>query len=264
MNKKGFVNIILVIVVIMIASAGVYFYLKQQTVPPPKPILTSIPDVEKINKTIGEREGSFLIQKINPDSVEGLWFAKYPIERPNDPGSPKILRIGDDIGYTCEGVSEKLINIDFPGQTITFNKIVIQPPYGGCPICLAGDTLIDTPLGLVPVKDLKIGMPIWTTNKTGLRVPGVIIKTSRVALTMTHQMVYLVLGNGRKLFISPGHPTIDGRTVGNLAAGDIYNGVSVVSTERVPCNQDSTYDILPSGETGFYWANGILFDSTLH
>jgi len=210
---------------------------------------------------VGEKESSFLIQKINPDSVDGLWYMAYPVSR--DIGEPKTLRVGDDIGYTCEGISEKLISINFSGQTITFNKVVGQPPYGGCPICLAGNSLIDTPSGLVLVKDLQVGMSVWTTDKTGQRVSGIITKTPKVPVPLTHQMVHLVLDDRRELYVSPGHPTFDGRTVGDLAPSDLYNGVSVVSTERVPYGESATYDILPSGDTGFYWANGILIGSTL-
>ena len=101
-------------------------------------------------------------------------------------------------------------------------------------------------------------------DKTGQRVSGVITKTSKVPVPQAHQMVHLVLSDGRELFVSPGHPTITGRAVGNLSHGDLYDGVSVVNTERVPYGENATYDILPSGDTGFYWANGILIGSTLH
>ena len=228
--------------------------------------VTSIKKVEegeKIIRKVGEQESSFLIQKINLDSVGGLWFQAYPIERPNDTGTPKTLHIGDDIGYACEGVSEKLISINFSGQTITFNKVVGQPSYGGCPICLAGNTLIDTPLGLVPVKDLQVGMPIWTTDKSGQHVSGVVQKTSRVPVPPTHQMVHLILADGRELFASPGHLTIDGRIVGGLVANDFYDGARVVVADRVTYDGTATDDILSSGEPGFYRANGIFLGSTL-
>lgn len=218
---------------------------------------------EKIIRKIGEKESSFLIKRINPDSVEGLWYDIYPIERPNDPGSPKTLYIGDDIGYSCEGVSEKLTSIDFSGQAVTFTKIVGQRPYGGCPICLAGNTLIDTPSGLMLVKNLQVGMSIWTIDKTGHRVSGIVTKTSKVPVPLTHQMVHLILDDGRELFVSPGHPTVDERNVGDLTLNDLYDGASVVSVQRVPYGESATYDVLPSGETGFYWANGVLLGSTL-
>jgi hypothetical protein len=137
--------------------------------------------------------------------------------------------------------------------------------YGGagCPHCLAGQTKIDTPAGSVLVKDLHAGMPIWTADKSGHRIAGTVVKTSKVPVPPGHQMVHLVLSDGRELFASPGHPTTDGRTVGNLVRGDRYDGASVVSAERVPYRDGATYDVLPSGETGFYWANGVLLGSTL-
>lgn len=212
-------------------------------------------------KTIGEKESSFLIQKINRDSVDGLWSQAYPVA--TEEGTPKTLRIGDDIGYGCEGVSDKLTSIDFSGQRVTFTKSWQKAPYGGCPICLSSKTLIDTPYGLVLVKDLKAGMPIWTSDKSGHRVSGIVEKTSRVPVPPTHQMVHLILGDGRELFVSPPHPTIDGRTVGDLVVNELYDGARIVSSERVSYDDVATYDILPSGETGFYWANGILMGSTL-
>lgn len=223
---------------------------------------TPTPDVEEIIRGVGEQEGSFLIQKINADSVEGLWYEKYPVS--TGLGIPRTLRMRDDIGYACEGVSEKLTNIDFSGQKITFIKSVEPPPSGGCPICLADNTLIDTPSGLVLVKDLQIDIPIWTTDKSGQRVSGFVTKISKVPVPPTHQMVHLVLDDGRELFVSPGHPTIDGRIAGELTANDLYDDARVATVNRVTYDGTATYDVLPSGETGFYWANGILLDSTLH
>ena len=215
MNQKGFINILLIAIVVALAGAGVYFVAIRQTTQPtptptptPSPTPTPVPSGEKIIRKAGERESSFLIQKINSDNVEGLWASQYPVPMPGD-GTPRTIRIGDDIGYACEGVSEKLTGINFSGQTITFNKVVGQPPLGGCPICLAGNSLIDTPSGLIPVKDLRVGMPVWTTDKAGQRVSGVITKTSKVPVPPTHQMVHLVLNNSKELFVSPGHPTID-------------------------------------------------------
>ena len=76
-------------------------------------------------------------------------------------------------------------------------------------------------------------------------------------------MIHLVFDDGRELFVSPPHPTVDGRTVGNLVVNDLYNGARVLTSERVAYGDVATYDILPSGETGFYWANGILLKSTI-
>lgn len=266
MNKKGFINILLVVVVVALVGAGIYVVSTRQISPPvptpsPSPAPTRTQNGEKIIRRVGEQESSYFIQKINSDSVEGLWYQPHPVGKGE--GEPRTLSIGDDIGYACEGVSEKLISIDFSGQTITFNKIVGQVPEGGCPVCLAENTLIDTPSGQMLVKDLQVGMLVLTADKSGQRVSGVITKTSKVLAPPTHQMVHMVLSDGRELFVSPGHPTIDRRTVADLMPGDLYNGAFIVSIERVSYHQSATYDILPSGDTGFYWANGILVGSTL-
>ena len=51
--------------------------------------------------------------------------------------------------------------------------------------------------------------------------------------------------------------------LGDLKAGDVLDGARVMQSELVPYDQPATYDILPSGSTGFYWANGVLIGSTL-
>ena len=222
---------------------------------------------EVITKTVGEQEGSFLIQKINPDTVEGIinYIGEGVIAVPYFP-TPGTLHIGDEIGSVCDSISEKLTNIDFAGQTVTFTKteIIWQGPPPPCPVCLSSGTLIDTPFGAVLVTGLEIGMPVWTTDKAGNRVSGVVTKTSIVPVSSTHQVVHLVLDDGREVFVSPGHPTIDGRMVGDLVANDLYNDTRIITATLILYNNTATYDILPSGETGFYWANGILLDSTLH
>ena len=262
MDKKRLALKFLIPIAIVLAATVSYSILaddSRQSTSDSSPTING----DEIFRTVGEREGSFLILKINSESVDGRWYEAYPIQNPNDSGTPKTLRIGDDIGYACEGVSEKLTGIDFSGQRITFTKIVGQPTIGGCPICLAGDTLISTPSGPVRVKDMQIGMPIWTIDKFGHRASGTVTKTSIVQVPPSHQMVHLVLDDGRELFVSAGHPTIDGRSVGVLSPGDKYDHASVVSTERVPYGDGATYDVLSSGDTGFYWANGVLLASTL-
>jgi len=65
------------------------------------------------------------------------------------------------------------------------------------------------------------------------------------------------------LSVSPGHPTADGRRVGDLETGDLLDGARLVGLEVVPYAHSATYDLLPSGDTGLYWADGILLGSTL-
>ncbi|MEP7200152.1 MAG: Hint domain-containing protein [Chloroflexota bacterium] len=138
-----------------------------------------------------------------------------------------------------------------------------QPTITTCPICLAATTRIDTPNGPIAVKDLQAGMTVWTRDATGARVVGVILIAAHTPVPATHRVAHVQLDDGRELFVSPGHPTADGRTVGALQVGDVLDNARVVGIERAPYDGDATYDILPSGETGAYWANGILMGSTL-
>lgn len=180
------------------------------------------------------------------------------------------------IGRQCTGASDTSCGVDFEcvqgcGPPVSHGD---DPPPSyfcqlkgyvrNCPICLAKDTQIDTPQGTVPVQDLQIGAPVWTVNTSGKRVLGVVLKVSKTAVPSDHKMVQLVLKDGRALLVSPGHPTIDGRTVGDLARGETYDGSQVVSAERASYAEGYTYDLLSSGKTGFYFANDILIDSALH
>jgi hypothetical protein len=106
-------------------------------------------------------------------------------------------------------------------------------------------------------------MSIWTADEKGVRRAATILKTSRVAVGADHQMVRLKLEDGRELLASPGHPVADGRTLGSLREGDLVDGARVLSVDLVPYEEGYTYDVLPSGGTGHYWANGILLGSTL-
>ena len=283
MDKKKFINGIIVTSVIIFAGGAGYLIMNRQIILSPTPTACTqeakqCSDGSYVDRTgpkcefaecppeitifgevslrEGQRESSFLVEKIYPDRVVGLNFWEYPIA--TDQGYPVTIHIGEIVSNGCT-IILTLTRIE--GNTATFiKKTDFSRP---CPICLAGNSLIDTPLGSVVVKDLQVGMPIWTTDKTGKRVYGIITKTSKVPVPPTHQMVHVVLNDDRELFVSPGHQIVDGRMVGDLAPGDQYDGVFIVSTERVPYGENATYDILPSGATGFYWANGILIGSTL-
>lgn len=143
------------------------------------------------------------------------------------------------------------------------NVLERQPTIATCPICLAEHTTIDTPQGPVRVEDLRIGDTIWTADATGARVLASLIKTARVPVSPGHLMVYVVLDDGRELWASPGHPTADGRQAGELQVGDRLDSGRIIHLEQVAYNGLATYDVLPSGGTGVYWANGILMGSTL-
>jgi hypothetical protein len=135
----------------------------------------------------------------------------------------------------------------------------------GCitPICLAASTKIATPNGEVLVTELTEGMLVWTVDGNGERIASPIISVSRTHAPANHQVVELSLSDGRQVLVSPSHPTNDGRTIGELRAGDRYDGSTVQSATLIPYSGDFTYDLLPDSETGFYWADGILMGSTL-
>jgi len=135
-----------------------------------------------------------------------------------------------------------------------------QPP---CPICLARGTRIATPSGDVAVEDLHVGDVVWTLDAAGTRVALPLNEIGSTPVPASHRVVQLRLSDGRAVDVSPGHPTADGRKVGDLAARDRYDGAVVVSAELVSYAGGATFDVLPAGATGMYWANGVLLGSTI-
>lgn len=132
-----------------------------------------------------------------------------------------------------------------------------------CPICLAAATTIDTPHGPVRVTEVRVGTIVWTLAVDGSRVTAPVVAVGSMAVPAGHMMVHLALGDGRELLVSPGHKTADGRPVGTLKVGDRLDGSTIMVWALVPYAGERTYDILPGGATGRYWANGILLSSTL-
>ena len=163
------------------------------------------------------------------------------------------IRIGQNEGTTIQGTVSVAGVIEVTSETPSINT---------CPICLAEGTRIDTPNGLVPVEELREGMIVYTQDSTGNKIIGVISETASVQAPSSFEITNIVLSDGRSVSASPGHPTPDGRAIGDLKVGDTLDGETVVSVTSTPYN-GSTFDILPGGGTGLYWANGILLKSTL-
>ena len=250
--------ILLVVIVAILAGAGAYFvFTNKNATPAPDPIACTqearqCPDGSYVGRTGKNCE-----------------FAPCPDIEPT-PGH-------DTTGKTCAGPSDTSCGTGYSCISKCGPPVAREgdPPPGYfcqikgyiqiCPICLAKNTLIDTPIGQVPVQDLRIGAPVWTVNKSGGRVSGVVIKVSKTPVPATHKVVELVLSDGRKLLASPGHPTVTAnQTLGDLVANDVYDEVKVLRAKLIPYTQSYTYDILVSGETSFYFADGILLASTLH
>jgi hypothetical protein len=147
------------------------------------------------------------------------------------------------------------------GVVTVASKTPSGPPP--CPICLAANTLIAAPGGQVRVTDIAPGMLVWTSSPDGRRIAAPVREVGSTQVPAGHLMVRLRLADGRELLVSPGHRTADGRQLGTLAVGDSLDGSRVAAWELLPYGGERTYDLLPSGPTGTYWANGILLSSTI-
>lgn len=138
---------------------------------------------------------------------------------------------------------------------------------GTCPtgctscVCASPDTPIATPSGDRPIASLAVGDLVYSVDGAALRaVP--ILEVHRVAAP-NHRVVRVVLESGAVLEISPAHPTADGRTFAQLAAGDRLDGVAVVEARTIPYRHAFTHDVLPASDTGTYVAGGVVIGSTL-
>ncbi len=169
------------------------------------------------------------------------------------------LQEEDKIGYGTGTVIEGTIGTDGAMRITRREEGFIV----SCPICLAEGTLIDTPIGSVPVELLKTGMTVWTLDASGKRIAAPVLRTSRTKAPPSHEVVEILLNDGRSFTASPRHPFADGRLVGNLAVGDLLAGSRIARATRIPYRTSHTYDLLPGGETGIYFADGVPLMSTL-
>jgi hypothetical protein len=158
-----------------------------------------------------------------------------------------------------------------PDQTVTgtvaadgaINETSRQPRRGGCPICLEAGTRIATPHGDVPIAFIRPGDDVWTTDAAGNRVAAPVDRVVRRPTPGPHLMLRLVLSDARELLAAGAHPIANGTYLRQLQPGQRYDGATVMSANWVASSAPATYDILPAGPTGTYWANDILIGSTL-
>ncbi len=174
--------------------------------------------------------------------------------------------VGDAFGFgylaqTSASTGERVEGrVTAAGRVAILSRTAAGPP--SCPICLVRGTRIATPAGEVAVEALRVGDLVWTIDG-GERVAAPLVAVGRTPVPAGHAVARVTLGDGRVVVASPGHPTADGRPLGRLAPGDALDGGTVVAATREPYGGGATYDILPAGSTGAYWANGVRLGSTL-
>ena len=161
---------------------------------------------------------------------------------------------GNRTGFLVEG------RVTLDGQVTILQRTDAGPP--NCPICLADGVTIATPRGDVFVTALRLGDLVWTLDASGERVAAPIVDLGEMAAPPGHEIVVLSLDDSRVVRVSPGHPLVDGRRIGDLRVGDLVDGARVVAATRARY-VGYTRDILPAGPTGAYWANGVLLRSSL-
>ncbi len=165
-----------------------------------------------------------------------------------------VLRVGEGQGERIEGTISPTGEIKITGR---------EPSINSCPICLSAGSLIATPDGPVPVENITRGMLVWTTDSSGRQVPAYVIATAVTPVPAGFRLVRITLDDGRALTASPGHLAVDGKPLGAFRVGDSLDGAVIITLESITYDGDATYDLLPAGETGVYFANGIMLKSTL-
>ena len=132
-----------------------------------------------------------------------------------------------------------------------------------CPICLARGTRIATPDGEVTIEAVRVGMRVWSIDAEGRPIVATVVRVGQTPVAASHQVVRLVLDDGRVVRASPGHPLADGRLLAEIRPGDTVDGATVVVATLEAYGGGSTFDLLPNGPTGVYFADGIGLGSTL-
>jgi hypothetical protein len=263
MTKNLSIKLILIILAVLILAVFVSHNppIPISPTPAPAPIPTPT-QTNTITLGEGERDGPLLVQKIYSDHIEGLNFIEYPISRGY--GENITLYIGQSASNGCT-VTLTLTNIiQLQTYPLTYKAIFLKKVDTNrpCPICLSENTTIDTPNGYIFVKSIQEGDAVWTSDIHGSRQIAKVLKTTKVQVK-NHQMSHIVLDDGRQVYVSPNHPLANGRPIVSIAVGDIVDGARVITAELVPYQGNYTYDILPSGDTRTYWANGILLRSSI-
>ena len=168
-------------------------------------------------------------------------------------------------GLACCSAGQLCCDVPGPlGSTLGCHTPVGQ---GTCPtgctgcVCNSPDTPIATPSGDRAIAELAVGDLVYSVD--GGAVRAVHVRAIHRVPAKNHHVMEVVLATRSVLHISPAHPTVDGRSFGELRAGDQLDGIRVESARLVPYTASHTYDILPESDTATYFAGGALIASTM-
>jgi hypothetical protein len=244
---------------LLIDHFGGVFYCDPDFYPVGRPELEQQNAIEQFPAINANRaEFAAILKYLNlPDKSDYPLDEKVLIYREHKKLILGIVLTGDSSPYTFTMRVGENQGHKYVGTVASSGKITVlteETSFNTCPICLPSGTLISTPDGPMPVEKL---------DAAGNRIEGAIVKISKTLVPVPFLMVKLSLEDGRSITASPGHPSAAGQALGEYKVGDTLDGAKVIIVENVLYNGLATYDILPSGKTGQYWANGILLGSTL-
>lgn len=186
---------------------------------------------------------------------------------PPPPATGPCLGASPGAGYECLqecGPPVARVGDPAPAHRWMSPDEVRRRNLGGCPKCLRRGTKIATPRGDVPVDRLHASDPIFTTDSAGLRRATVVRLVSWTPAPRDYRMLRIRFVDGRTVVVSPGHPTAEGSALGSLSVGATLDHGRIANIETLSLDDDRTFDVLPEGDTGRYWADGVLLGSTLH
>ncbi len=185
-----------------------------------------------------------------------------------DPACPAALSLqGSLVPYRHASATPRKTNVPPPASCCYDILVRDEPPnMGHCPTCkcAARGTRIATPTGEVPIESLTRGSTVLSMHHGRLQ-PVRVVATHREPAA-NHVVLEVLLASGRRLSMSPRHPTPRGTRGGrfeDLAPGDRLGDEEIVTLARRLYDGAFTYDILPESDTGTYLAEGALVGTTL-
>lgn len=225
--------------------------------------LPALPDI--INRTVGKagQAGQLIGQEISSGIAGGQ---KYYGQAQGGLGAVQkdvsgLSQFGGGARYELDPLTGNIVRIAEPGILGRIRgRAPVRTPT---PPCLPPNTKIATPSGPRIIKNIRKNDIVWTMDAKGEKRKTHVKEVVKRKVSENHKILWLVLDDGRQLHSSPGHPDATGRDLATLKKGDCLDNSQIINIKSFAYDNAFTYDILPEGTTGAYWANGILIGSTL-